>query len=207
MGTIRTPVAGVTFQNDDGSSRQEILRGMSKGRKLRFRDAASAEHPEAISVHNVKGAQLGSLPSDVAHYVRERSVAPADLKGEVYSIAKNKNDSALGCIIDFEHGDLETGAVGYESVAYTGGIDWDAVRAYVGKGENERVTADDVRAYQSGARPAAAQTARPSVPPRPAPAAESSSRPARKSGSAGKAAIGCIWIVVVALILLKILWK
>lgn len=203
MGTIRTTIAGVTFNNNDGSSRQSILKGMSKGRKLRFRDAATEEYPEAISVHNVKGDQLGFLPSEVAHYVRERSITPSDIKGEIHSIDTNKNSTALGCIINIDHGDLATGAVGYESVSYSGGIDWDAVRTYVRKSANERVTADDVRAYQNQTKPNYAKPSTTSSTPY-----EYNTSPSRKkAGNGGKAIVAMIWVILGLVLLLKFVFK
>lgn len=61
-----TTIAGVSFNNDDGSSRQEYVSGLMKGEILTLRNAATTEHPEAIAVYNKFGHQLGFLPKDVA---------------------------------------------------------------------------------------------------------------------------------------------
>lgn len=144
MGVIRSRVAGVTFSNDDGSSRQEILSRMSKRRKLRFRDAATDDHPNAISVHNVKGEQLGFLPSEISEYIRNKEIDPAKLSGEVYSVGNNKDRTYLGCLIDITHDLIESHAVGYQPLNYTGNQDWNSIREYTGKID---ITADDVDAY------------------------------------------------------------
>lgn len=146
MGTIRSRVAGVTFGNDDGSNRQEILSRMSKRRKLRFRDAATEDHPNAISVHNVKGDQLGFLPSDISEYIRSKEIDPTKLSGEVYSVSPNKDRSALGCLIDITNDGIESFAVGYQPHDYVGNQDWNSIREFTGKMD---ITASDVDAYNN----------------------------------------------------------
>lgn len=144
MGVIHSRVAGVTFSNDDGSSRQEILSRMSKHRKLRFRDAATEDHPNAITVHNVKGEQLGFLPSEISEYIRGKEIDPSKLSGEVYSVGQNKERTYLGCLIDITHDSIENNAVGYQPRNYTGNQDWNSIREYTGK---INITAEDVDAY------------------------------------------------------------
>lgn len=160
MGTIRSRVAGVSFNNDDGSSRQEILSRMSKRRKLRFRDAATEEHPNAITVHNVKGEQLGFLPSEISEYIRSMKIDPADLSGEVFSVNQNKDRSSLGCLIDITNDSIESFAVGYKPHNYAGNQDWNSIREYTGK---INITAADVDAYNeaksSGRTPPVRSTA------------------------------------------------
>lgn len=68
---IRTRVAGVTFCNEDGTNRQDLLRGMTTRYKIKLRDEASVEYPEAIGVYNARGKRLGFLPKNIALHIRE----------------------------------------------------------------------------------------------------------------------------------------
>lgn len=68
---IRTRVVGVTFCNEDGTNRQDLLRGMTTRYKIKLRDEACAEHPEAIGVYNARNKRLGFLPKHIAQHIRE----------------------------------------------------------------------------------------------------------------------------------------
>jgi hypothetical protein len=60
---IHTKVAGVTFQNDDGTSRQAIVKSLRPGEQLFLRHVPIPGHPEAMQVITYKGQQVGHLPS------------------------------------------------------------------------------------------------------------------------------------------------
>lgn len=62
-GTIHTKIAGVSFMNDDGTSRQAILKSLRPGDQLFLRHVPIPGHPEAIQVITYKGQQVGHLPS------------------------------------------------------------------------------------------------------------------------------------------------
>lgn len=63
---FNTKVVGVTFGNDDGSSRQEIIKACKPGDDIIFKPVPTAEYPDAIGVFNKKGQQLGHLGADLA---------------------------------------------------------------------------------------------------------------------------------------------
>ena len=65
-----TTIAGVSFNNADGTSRQEYVQHLLKGDILFLRDGSTSEHPEAIAVFNKFDIQLGFLHSDVAKQLR-----------------------------------------------------------------------------------------------------------------------------------------
>lgn len=62
-GIIHTKVAGVSFNNDDGTSRQAIVRSLRPGEQLFLRHVPIPGHPEAMQVITYKGQQVGHLPS------------------------------------------------------------------------------------------------------------------------------------------------
>lgn len=62
--TFRTAVAGLTFNNADGTNRQELVRQLRSGEAVRL--AREAENPHdryAVAVFNSSGRQLGYLPA------------------------------------------------------------------------------------------------------------------------------------------------
>ena len=63
---FNTKVVGVTFGNDDGTSRQEIIKACKPGDDIIFKPVPTAEYPDAIGVFNAKGQQLGHLGADLA---------------------------------------------------------------------------------------------------------------------------------------------
>lgn len=71
MRPIYTKLVGVTFANEDGSSRQEIISALSAGDKLHLVDLASEKYPEAIGVLNSKNQHCGNLRKDLALSLRE----------------------------------------------------------------------------------------------------------------------------------------
>ena len=84
-------VAGVTFPNDDGTSRQEIVSTMRKGRKIRLLDAASDEYPESIAVFNCQKQQLGHLPKEVSEYIRQRTDDFSSIQASVDAVGVTSN--------------------------------------------------------------------------------------------------------------------
>ena len=66
MGAWRVRIAGVTFSNPDGSSRQAILRDCRAGEPVTLQREWGNEHdPNAIAVHVDRG-QIGYVPAGVA---------------------------------------------------------------------------------------------------------------------------------------------
>lgn len=71
MHQIYTKLVGVTFANEDGSSRQEIISALSAGDKLHLVDLASEKYPEAIGVLNSQKQHCGNLSKDLALSLRK----------------------------------------------------------------------------------------------------------------------------------------
>lgn len=67
---FHTKVVGVTFNNDDGSSRQAIIKNSKIGEDIIVKHLPTAEYPDAIGVFNKKGQQLGHLSQSVAAEIK-----------------------------------------------------------------------------------------------------------------------------------------
>lgn len=65
-------VVGVTFNNEDGSSRQKYISGLKAGDELTFRPVAIEGHPEAVGVFTTDGKQLGHLTAELAGELRNK---------------------------------------------------------------------------------------------------------------------------------------
>jgi len=91
---IHTKVAGVTFRNEDGSSRQKILADICPGEAVVFEHFTYQGAP-AYSV-SCCGRQIGNLPADLARDLYE---LPDDYTfvGEVHQITGGYDGLAYGC--------------------------------------------------------------------------------------------------------------
>ena len=64
--TFKVKVVGVTYTNDDGINRQQILAKCKKGERINLRREYNNTHDQyAISVHRMNGEKLGYLKSDI----------------------------------------------------------------------------------------------------------------------------------------------
>lgn len=63
---FNTKVVGVTFGNDNGSSRQAIIKTLKSGDVLVAKPVPTPEYPDAIGVFTKRGKQLGHLSASVA---------------------------------------------------------------------------------------------------------------------------------------------
>lgn len=63
---INTKVVGVTFGNNDGSSRQDIVKSCKPGDDIILKPVPTKEYPNAIGVFNKRGQQLGHIGADPA---------------------------------------------------------------------------------------------------------------------------------------------
>lgn len=106
--TIKTKIAGVTFENSDGSSRQEYLKSVQSGDSLVFRDTSSPQYPESIGVFTQSGAQLGNLPAEISRTIRASGASIVAIKGTVYSVGRSNDASPLGCQIDVTYNGRST---------------------------------------------------------------------------------------------------
>jgi len=67
-GTYFVSVAGVSYNNDDGSSRQTIISRCKPGETLRLiREPGNKIDPGAIKVTRRNGEQIGYVPAHIAH--------------------------------------------------------------------------------------------------------------------------------------------
>lgn len=69
---FNTKVVGVTFGNDDGSSRQAIIKNCKAGEDIIFKPVPTAEYPDAIGVFNKRGQQLGHLNAELAAEMKNK---------------------------------------------------------------------------------------------------------------------------------------
>lgn len=66
MPAYRTKIAGVTFPNEDGGSRQALLRVLKAGDTVTLKRSWLNDHdPNAIEVHSAEG-QIGHIPRNLA---------------------------------------------------------------------------------------------------------------------------------------------
>lgn len=68
---FHTKVVGVTFDNDNGTSRQEIIKNCKEGDDIILKPVPTPEYPDAIGVFNAKGQQLGHINADLAAELKE----------------------------------------------------------------------------------------------------------------------------------------
>lgn len=111
-------VAGVTFPNDDGSERQEIIARCAIGERLDFHhDPQNPFSAFATRVLRTTGEQLGHAPE----YLAERIVERAD-----------DGYSAIGTITDLTGGvfDKPTRGVNFAIFFYDKTVSWDELNAY-----------------------------------------------------------------------------
>lgn len=92
---FHTKVVGVTFNNDDGTSRQAIIESCKPGEDIILKPVPTKEYPDAIGVFNKKGQQLGHLGAELASEIKTKwghnpmSITIAALTGG--------GDRAYGC--------------------------------------------------------------------------------------------------------------
>ena len=69
---MHSKIVGVTFGNDDGTSRQAYIKKLKPGEELIVKHMPTSEHPEAIGVFTKKNKQLGYLNADLAAEINDR---------------------------------------------------------------------------------------------------------------------------------------
>jgi hypothetical protein len=86
-------VSGVTFPNDDGSERQEIIRDCRAGESLTLRhDPSNRYSPFAIQVLRQNGQQIGHVPEHLAEQLcREREAGHA-IAGRLIEVTGGTGD-------------------------------------------------------------------------------------------------------------------
>lgn len=68
---IRTKIVGVSFKNDDGTDRQDLIECLDIGERLYLRDMSDARFPEAIGIFNRFDEQCGNIKKELAIELRE----------------------------------------------------------------------------------------------------------------------------------------
>lgn len=98
---IETRVAGVTFENDNGTSRQEILQRCTPGETIVLEHWPMPEDEYAVKVLRENGEQLGYIPredaEDVADWLNSANSVTAKIKKITGDI---KDKPTIGCIIE-----------------------------------------------------------------------------------------------------------
>lgn len=69
MRVIETKVAGVKFENLDGTERQNILKSCKINEQLLLMKEPNIQFPDAVKVCRISGEQLGYLNDDTCHVI------------------------------------------------------------------------------------------------------------------------------------------
>ncbi len=109
--SIRTKLAGVSFDNNDGTSRQAILSRLNPGDALMLRDGATSDHPESIAVYNCPNFELcGYLSAAMAKRIRSEYANYEDLDVSVLEVTGGSDGVLLGCNIAIHNEDYDAAA-------------------------------------------------------------------------------------------------
>lgn len=81
-------MVGVSYDNDDGTSRQAIIRWCQEGEKIKLvRDPSNRYDPDAVKVCRITGEQIGFLSRDDNFHLRKNledyNVEIASINGDV----------------------------------------------------------------------------------------------------------------------------
>lgn len=94
---FNSKVVGVTFGNDDGTSRQEIIKSCNPGDDLILKPVPTTEYPDAIGVFTKSGKQLGHINAELAAELK------SDYPNNPMSVTVNNitggGDKTYGCNI------------------------------------------------------------------------------------------------------------
>lgn len=93
---FHTKVVGVTFNNDNGTSRQAILKGCRSGEDVIFRPVPTKDYPDAIGVFNSKGQQLGHVNAELAKELKEK-YPTNPMSVTISEITGGDNGKTYGC--------------------------------------------------------------------------------------------------------------
>lgn len=98
---IETRVAGVTFENDDGTNRQEILKKCKPGDSIVLEHWPMPEDEYAVKVLRENGEQLGHIPREDAEDVAEWLGSANSVTAKIKKITGGTKDKpTIGCIIE-----------------------------------------------------------------------------------------------------------
>lgn len=94
--SFSSKIAGVTFDNPDGTSRQSLIQKLHKRDQLKLVDCSSPEYPEAIGIYNGASEQLGFLPKEDARYIRLLNIDIMSLVCLVRSVGRTADYKPYG---------------------------------------------------------------------------------------------------------------
>lgn len=96
---IKTKIVGVTYKNEDGSRRQEIIADLMPSESLKLVDMGTPEHPEAIGVFDLADQQCGFLSKSLALDFRSHNLPFESFSVKVLDITGGDGRS-YGCNIE-----------------------------------------------------------------------------------------------------------
>ena len=98
---INTKVAGVTFANEDGTKRQDIIKGLTMGeRVLLVRDHENEHDFYAVQVQTMEGEVIGWVPRQKTPQIAPAIDTGVLVLGMVASRGKAQGKDLLGLNID-----------------------------------------------------------------------------------------------------------
>lgn len=100
LNSYDVKVVGVTYENDDGSSRQEILSRTDRCDPL-FIDYFEYCGSPAYSVNNLDGETIGNLPKELSAEIYEK-YPDASLDARVVDILGGDDGLKYGCLIHID---------------------------------------------------------------------------------------------------------
>ena len=92
---FNTKVVGVTFGNDDGTSRQGIIKNCKAGEDIILKPVPTKEYPDAIGVFNKRGQQLGHLNAELAAEMKKKY--PTNPMSVTVNSITGGGDKSYGC--------------------------------------------------------------------------------------------------------------
>ena len=100
IDSFSTKVKGVTFDNDDGSSRQDILSNCYAGMHVDIRRYSFMGRP-AFGVYTCYG-MIGNIPADIAESFDHTYGRNAYMVGKIGEIRGGFDGLSYGCVLDID---------------------------------------------------------------------------------------------------------
>lgn len=97
--TFHSKVVGVTYQNDDGSDRQKLLKKCKVGEKLNLIREPVPEDENGVKVCRLNGEQIGWLKRAVAREITSLLYAGGEAEVEITDLTGGDAGQSLGCNI------------------------------------------------------------------------------------------------------------
>lgn len=97
-GQFTVAVAGVSYPNDDGSSRQDIIRDCREGENLELHHVPVPQDKYAVKVSRWNGEQLGWLPKWNAREIAPLLDRGDNVEASIYDI-KESSRRPINCIL------------------------------------------------------------------------------------------------------------